>query len=190
MTTAKAWLVVALGLVNTSGLAQAGAISATKKDLVAKVIQAQQAGVDHLARQIVEQPAVQMLQRAGPVLQARVPSDQREAVARELQGEVRKYVEEALPVVRQRARALAHTALGPLLEEKLTEAELKEVLGILESPTWRKYQGLAPEMLKALGEKVVADVKGQMQSRLKALEQAMSRHLGIAAPAPAASATK
>ncbi|HMR71899.1 MAG TPA: hypothetical protein PKA84_16895 [Rubrivivax sp.] len=165
----------------------------SKKAMAAQIVQAQQGGVDQMARQLVEQPAVQLLQRAGMVIQSRVEADKRQAMGRELQDEARKYVEETFPIVRDRARALAPDALVPLLEDKLSEAELQEVLAVLQSPAWRKYQQLAPEMQRALGEKLVADVKPQLEPRLKALDRTMAGKLGMtdtAAPAAAPGGTK
>jgi hypothetical protein len=166
--------------------APAAASSAAKKDLIAKIVKAQQGGIDQMARQMVEQPALMMLQSAGPVVQNRVPADQRETVARELQNDVRKYVDETLPIVRQKAQAIAPATIGPLLDKSLSEAELKEIVAILESSAWRKFQGLMPELQKALVEKLVAETKGQVEPKVKALEQSMRRRLdaGVAASAP------
>lgn len=184
-------LVLATALAFT---AQVQAQSAPgKKALAAQIVQAQQGGIEQMARQLVEQPAIQLLQRAGMVVQSRVEPDKREAMARELQDEARKYVEETFPIVRDRARALAPDALVPLLEERMSEAELKEVLAVLQSPAWRKYQGLAPDMQRALGEKLVADVKPQLEPRLKALDRSMAGKLGLtetAAPAAAPAGAK
>jgi len=167
-------------------VAQGGSTPA-KKELVAKILQAQQGGIEQLARQMVEQPGVQLLQRAGAVVQSRVPADQRQAVATELQGDVRQYVANTLPAVRERAMTLAPITIGPLLEDKMSEAELREVLAVFESPAWRKFQGLAPDMQKALGERLVADVKPQVEGGLRALDQVMAKRLGISAPASAPS---
>lgn len=176
-------------LLATTAQAQT-ASSPAKKELVAKILQAQQPGIDQLARQIVEQPALQLLQRAGSMVQTRVAADQREAVAKDLQADARKFVEETFPIVRQRATAMAPSTIGTLIEEKMTEAELREVLGILESPAWRKFQTLSPDMQRALGEKLVADVKPQVETRLKAMDQAMAKRLGITGPASAPAAGK
>jgi hypothetical protein len=43
-------------------------------------------------------------------------------------------------------------------------------------------------MQKALGEKLVADVKPQMETRLKALDQTMAKRLGLKAPTSASGA--
>jgi uncharacterized protein len=180
-------LVVPLALtLPTAAWAQS---SPAKKDLAAKIVQAQQPGIEQLARQIVEQPAVQMLQAAGRAVQQRVPAEQREAMARDLQGDVRKFVDETVPIVRQKAAALAPQTIAPLLEEKMTEAELREVLGVFNSAAWKKFQGLAPEMQKALGEKLVAEVKPDVEGRLKTLDAAMAKRLGIT-PGAAASAPR
>jgi|JRYF01.1.fsa_nt_gb hypothetical protein len=182
-TPAAAALAFGLAL----GLAHAQApVSPQKQQLVDQLLQAQQPGVDQVARQLVEQPAVQLLQRAGTLVQRNVAADQQQAMAQALQGDVRKYAEETFPIVRDRARALAPATLGPMLAQQLTEAELQEVLAVFRSEAWRKFQAMGPEMQKALGDRLVADVKPQVEPRLRALDQTMARRLGLN-PAAAAS---
>lgn len=176
--------VLALALAFTAGAwAQS---TPAKKDLAAKIVQAQQAGIDQLARQLVEQPAVQMLQAAGRAVQQRVPAEQREAMAGELQSDVRTFVDETVPFVRQRAAAIAPQTIAPLLEEKMTEAELKEVLAVFNSAAWRKFNQLTPDMQKALGEKLLPEIRPEIEKRLKALDDTMARRLGIAPAAASA----
>jgi hypothetical protein len=166
--------------------------SPAKKALVAKIISLQQPGIEALARQMVEQPAAQLLQQAGPALQQRVAADQREAVGREIQADVRKFVDEAAPLARERAVKLAPSTIGTVLEERMTEDELKQVIAILESPANKKFQALAGDMQRALAEKLVAETRPLIQPKLQALEQSVAKRLGItpppagAAPAPAA----
>jgi hypothetical protein len=45
---------------------------------------------------MAQQPAAMMMQQAAPVLQ-RLPAERREAVARDIEADVRKYTEEAVP---------------------------------------------------------------------------------------------
>jgi hypothetical protein len=80
--------------------------------------------------------------------------------------------------------------IGPVLEREMTEAELRQVIAVLESPAWTKYQSLGDDMLKALGEKMAAEVKPILEERLRALDQTMGKRLGLAPPASAASAGK
>ena len=161
-----------------------------KKDLIARILKLQQPGIESMARGLAEQPAVEMLNRAGPLLQTRVPAERRETVAREIQIDARKYVDEVVPLVQGRAIRLAPTTVGALLEEKLTEDELREVVAIVESPVYVKFQQLGGDMQKVLADKLLADTRATVEPKVKALEQTISRRLGLpatpsAAPSPA-----
>ena len=136
-----------------------------------------------MARQLVEQPAAQMMQQAGMALQQRVAADRRQAVAADIQADVRKYAEEVGPVAREKANKLAPAVLGPILEEKFTEDELKQLIAIIESPINRKYQALGVEMQKALAEKLVAEMRPVMEPKLRNLQQVVGGRLAPAAPA-------
>jgi parvulin-like peptidyl-prolyl isomerase len=166
--------------------ASAPPVSAAKKALVAKVIALQQPGIEGIARQLVEQPALQMLQQASMALQ-RLPADKREALARDLQADARKYSEEATPIVRERAVKLAPSTVGAVLEQKMSEDELKQVIAMLESPANKKYSALLGDMQRALGERLVAETRGDIDPKVRALEQSMSRRIA-AVTAAAASA--
>jgi uncharacterized protein len=150
-----------------------------KKDLVARILKVQQPGVEMLARNLVEQPAIEMLYRAGQALPARVPADKREAVARDIQGDVKKYVDDTVPLVRDRALKLAPSTVGTLLEEKFTEDELKQVAAMMESPVFNKFQSLGGEMQKVLIEKLVADTRPQVEPKLRSLEETVGKRLGV-----------
>jgi hypothetical protein len=153
---------------------------------VQKVLKLQQSGVESVATQLAEGPAVQLMQQASVALQ-RVPADKREAVARDLQGDVRKYADETIPPLRERAVKLAPGVLGPMLEERFTEDELKQLVAWMENPLSRKYAAMGPEMQRALAEKLAADARPTVEPKLRALQDSMAKKLGIG-PAPAASA--
>jgi hypothetical protein len=161
--------------------------SPAKKDLVAKILQLQQPAIESVARALAEQPAALLIQRAGTVMQTRTPPDKRDAIAREIQADVRKYVEEAVPLVRDRALKLAPAAIGTMLDERFTEEELVQLIAIIESPVNRKFQQMGGEMQKSLQDRLVAETKGLMEPKIKALELAVAGRLGIPVSAPAAS---
>lgn len=156
-----------------------------KKELVTKLLSLQAPGVEQLATQIAQQPAIALMQQAGAVLQ-RVPQDKREALGKDIDADVRKYAEEAVPIVRSRATELAPLTVGALLEERFTEEELRQIIATLESPSWRKFQGAAGDMQRALVERLVADTKGQVDPKLQALQKSIGDRLRAASPAPAA----
>lgn len=161
-------------------------VSAAKKELVAKVLQLQQPAIETVARALTERPAAMMMQQAGLALQTRVAPDKREAIAKEIQADLKKYVDDAVPLVRQRALKLAPTTIGAVLEEKFSEEELTQLIAIIESPVNRKFLQLGGEMQKALGDKLVAEMQSTIDPKVKALEQSITKRLGLPAKAPAA----
>ena len=87
-----------------------------------------------------------------------------------------------------KALKMAPGVMGPLLEEKFTEDELKQLVGWLESPVIRRYQQLTPEIQKGLSEKLVAETRALVEPKLQALDRSVSGRLGMPPPAKAASA--
>lgn len=180
----KKLFAVALLLLGVAVYAQT---PAAKKELVTKVLQLQQPGIDGIARGMAEQPAAVLLQQAGNIMQTRIPPEKREAIAKDIQADVKKYADEAVPLLRDRATKLAPTTIGAILDERFTEEELKQLVAVFESPVNRKFQQMVGEMQKALAEKLVADTKGMMDPKIKALDQSIALHLGLAPAAGAAS---
>ena len=151
----------------------------SKKELVARILVLQQPAIEQTAQTLVERPAAQLQQQAGLAMQTRVPPDKREAMAKLIQDDLKKYVDEAAPLVRQQAVKLAPSTIGVLLEEKFTEEELKQLITIIESPVNRKCAQMGGEFQKALGEKLVAQTQPIVEPKVKALEQAVIKHLGL-----------
>jgi uncharacterized protein len=116
----------------------------------------------------------------------RVAKDKQDAVAKDIQGDVQKYLDDAVPMVQARAVKLAPTTVGALLEEKFTEEELKQVVAIIESPVYAKFQRMGEEMQKVLIDKLVADTRSSVEPKVRALEQTVAKRLGVTAPAGAA----
>jgi hypothetical protein len=90
---------------------------------------------------------------------ARTPPDKREAIGKEIQADARKYVDDVLPVIRDRAVKLAPTTVGVLLDERFTEDELKQLVAIIENPVYRKYQQMDGEMTRSLQAKLVTELR-------------------------------
>ena len=181
----KTLLIVALLSVAFGAQAQS---TPAKKELAARIVKLQMPGIEGLARSLAEQPAVALLERAGQILPARVPPERQEAVGKEIQADVKRFVDEAVPIVRDRAVKLAPATIGAVLEEKFTEDELRQEVSVMENPAWIKFQQLGPDMQKPLMEKLIAETRPQVEPKIKALEQSIARRLGIqegaAAPAP------
>lgn len=168
--------------------------SAAKNELVVKILQLQRPAIEGLATGLAQQPAQQMMQGASVALQSRVAPDKRQEVAKEIQADLKKFSDDVVPIVRERAVKLAPSTIGALLEEKFTEDELRELVKIMESPVNKKFGQMNLELQKSLVDKLVAETKPVIDPKVKALEATISKRLGIqpaaADSAPAKPASK
>ncbi|HEY4082533.1 MAG TPA: DUF2059 domain-containing protein [Burkholderiaceae bacterium] len=189
-------LLAATGLLaaSTLALAQASApapapapMSAAKKELINKLLTLQQPGLDLLARELVQRPVQPLAQQAGAALQ-NVAADKREAVGKQLEAELKKFVDESIPVVKASAQKNAPAAIGGLLDERFTEDELRVVIAWMESPVSKKFGAVQPDLQKAMVEKIMAETGPTLDARFKALQGDMTNTLKAAAPASATSA--
>lgn len=166
----------------------APASSPAKKELVAKLLQHQQQGVDILARNMLQAPLGQLMQGAAGVLQ-QMPADKREAAAKAIEADVKKFVEENGPFLRDKAQKLAPVVVGGILEEKFTEDELRQILAWLDSPVSKKFAQQGGEMQKALGDKLLAENGATLDARFKVLQQNVAKNLGVPMPGASGPAT-
>lgn len=183
----KSLLILAIAAACTSVQAQS---TPAKKELVARILKIQQPAIENMARTLVQEPLVPLMDSADGALQQRVAPEKREAVAKAIQADARKYVDETVPLVRDRAIKLAPTTVGPVLEEKFTEDELKQIIAMLESPVLAKFQQAGGELQRLLVEKVVAETRTQVETKFRALEDATAKRLGVPTGAAAAPGAK
>ncbi len=169
--------------------AVAPAQAQTKKELVARVMKAQEAGIEGVGRALAGQTSQRILQAAGQSLQ-RMPADKREAAAKDVQDDVKKFFDEVEPILRKRAIDLAPATVGAAYEERFSEEELKQVLAWLESPVSKKFAQLDRELGASLAEKVVADTRPVVEARMKTLEATLAKRLGVPGAAGSASGAK
>ncbi|WP_395348274.1 DUF2059 domain-containing protein [Variovorax sp. UC122_21] len=148
-----------------------GALAQDKATLIKQFLDLQRPGIEALARGLVEQSSAPIAQAGSQYLQTQVPEAKREAAAKAADAELKKYYDDAYPIVRDKAVQLAPTTLTPLLEQSFTEDELKQLLAWINSPLSKKYQDLNPKMQTALTEKA-----GGRDPRLHRTEDAGARH--------------
>jgi hypothetical protein len=160
--------------------------SPAKKELVARILKVQQPGIEGMARNLAEQPAMELMRNVSNALPARVAKDKQDAVAKDIQGDVQKYLGEAVPLVQARAVKLAPGTIGALMEEKFSEDELKQVVAIIESPIYGKFQRMGDDMQKALIEKLVVDMRPTVEPKVRTLEETVAKRLGITSATPQA----
>jgi hypothetical protein len=172
--TKTVWMsAVASVLVATSMTAHAE----TKKELVQKLIAIQQPSLEATARGLAEAPARQLVSAAQPILVQAVPAEKRDATAKLVDAEIKKYLDAAGPIVRASTNKLSQSTITKAIEDKFTEDELKQLVVILESPVLKKYQTALPDLSKSLVEQVVADARPQVDPKLQATQEAIRKIL-------------
>lgn len=141
---------------------------ADKKEWAQKIVAMQQEAVDGMARAIVEQPARQMSMQSSQILGHAVAPEKRDAAAKQIETEIKKYVDASTPILKASATKLSQTTIGGGLEEKFSEDELKQLHGMLDSPVMKKFQAAIPELSGKLQEKVMAEARTQLGPKLDA----------------------
>ncbi|MEP6740325.1 MAG: hypothetical protein ABJA61_08085 [Caldimonas sp.] len=182
--TTLACIALAAFALSPTAIAQ----GATKKELIQRLLAAQQSEIESVAHSIVERPAAQMMQEAGLAMQRQVPPEKRDAMAKAIEVEVKKYVDESYPLVRERALRIAPTTIGSALEEKLSEDELKQIVTWLESAVNKKYQQLGPDIRNAFIQKLLAESVPVVDPKVQALDARIRVILGVPPAVPATSA--
>jgi hypothetical protein len=168
------------------------AMAQDKAAMVKQFLDLQRPGIEALARGLVEQSSAPIAQAGSQYLQTQVPAEKREAAAKAADAELKKYFDEAYPIVRDKAVALAPDALGPILRDNFSEEELRQLLAWINSPLSKKYQELNPKMQTALTEKLVAETRSSIEPKMRTLDANVAKALGApteGAP-PAKSAPK
>jgi hypothetical protein len=171
---------IAITLIVTAGAVSAApqTISPAKQELVQRVLQLWQ--VDVLAQSMLQEPVTDAVGQARAVIHGRVPAERRDAAMRDVANEAKKFLDENSPLVRSNAQKLIPTTVAPILAEKFTEDELRQIITILESPVKKKFEELMPEMQKALGEKLAKETRPTIDPKLDDFRQRISARLRTA----------
>jgi hypothetical protein len=185
MTSRKLGLALALALAASTALADP---SPAKKALIDKIVALQQQGMaEGLANNIVQGPLSQLTQALRGALQ-QVPAEKREATVKAMDGELKKFVDENVPYLRDKISKAVPSTASALLDERFSEDELKQVLAWAESPVSQKFGMASVELQKAVAQKVMAEAGPTLEGRFKSLNVNLAKQLGL--PAPGASAPK
>ncbi|MDC8785029.1 DUF2059 domain-containing protein [Roseateles koreensis] len=140
--------------------------------------------VEDVAVVMVQRPALNAMEQARVVLQGRVSAEKRERTLKDISTDVQTYVDEATPLAKESAHKMVGPTITPLLLSNFNDAELQQIIALLESPLKKKFEKLVPEMERALGEKVASDSAAAINPKLQAMTQAVGLKLRAASIAP------
>ena len=161
------------------------AMAQDKAAMVKQFLDLQRPGIEALARGLVEQSSAPIAQAGSQYLQTQVPADKREAAAKAADAELKKYFDDAYPIVRDKAVQLAPGALTPIMEQSFSEDELKQLMAWISSPLSKKYQEINPKLQTALTEKLVGETRATIEPKMVALDASVAKALGAPTGAPA-----
>ena len=158
--------------------APAAAIPASKQVLIDKVLTLWH--MDSIGQSMLQAPVTDAVGQARAMLQGRASAEKRDAAMTDIVEEAKKFMADATPAVRASAQKLIPTKVAPLLAERFTEDELKQMIAILESPVKQKFESLLPELQKSLGEAVATDSGPVINPKLQDLKQRIGMRLRAA----------
>jgi hypothetical protein len=184
MTSRKLGLALAISLALAGGAALAQP-SPAKKVLIDKIVALQQQGLaEGLATNIIQGPLSQLMQAGRGALQ-QVPPEKREATAKAMDAELKKFVDENVPYLKDKISKAVPSTASALLDERFSEDELKQILTWAESPVSQKFGLASVELQKAVAQKVMTEAGPTLDGRFKTLNANVAKQLGLPAPGAA-----
>ena len=154
---------------------QAAQVPAAKQELVTRVLQLWHP--ETIGESMLQQPVGDAVQQARAVLQGRVSPEKRDAAMKDIMGDARQFMEDNRAATQARAQKIVGTTVAPMLAERFTEDELRQIIAILESPVKKKFEAMVPELQKKLGEGVAADTRAVIDPKLQELQQRIGMRL-------------
>ncbi|MCS0613869.1 DUF2059 domain-containing protein [Massilia kyonggiensis] len=169
---------MALGLAAGAHAEGMTGVPPAKQALVQRVLD--KMGLESVGLQMLQAPVADMLRQSRVVVQSRVPADKQDATMKDITAEATKFVEQETPGLRTSTHAIVQSSVAPLLAQKFSEDELKQLAGILESPVLAKFESVVPEMKKAVGENVAKANAAQIQPKMTELQNRVGLKLRAA----------
>ncbi|MBK7051239.1 MAG: DUF2059 domain-containing protein [Rhodoferax sp.] len=154
----------------------------TKNQLIQRLLQLWP--LESVGMAMLRRPIDDSLRKAEVVLQGRVAPERRDSALKDISAETQKFYDETVPMVRETSNKLVQSTVVPILAEKFTEAELRQIIAMFEAPVKAKFEAVTPEIQKALGKKIAAEMAPTITPKMEALQQKIGERLKAAATAP------
>jgi hypothetical protein len=153
-------------------------VAADKQALVQRVLA--KMPMENVGLAMLQTPAAEAVRQARAVLQGRAAPDKQEAAMKDITAEATKFLEEEAPLVRASTRQMVDSTIAPMLAQRFTVDELKQLAAILESPVKTKFEALVPEIQQTLGEAVAKANQAQINPKLTELQNKIGLRLRAA----------
>ena len=180
MSRSMSVIAVALGLVFGGGAcAQAASGVPAEKQAVVNRVLAKMA-LENVGLQMLQAPVAEMVRQSRVVVTSRVPAEKQEAAMKDVTAEATAFLEKEAPPLRASTQTVVQSSVAPLLAQKFSLEELKQLADILESPVLAKFEGLVPEMKKTVGDNVAKANGPQIQPKMTELQNRVGLRLRAA----------
>lgn len=174
--------VIATTLIAVTGFAHAAgapqSVSPAKQELIQRVLKLWH--VEQVGEAMLETPVLEAVSQARAMLQGRATVERRDAAMKDISADAQKFLDDNKPAVRTQAQKHIPNTVAPILAEKFTEEELKQLIVFLESPVKKKFETLIPDMRKSLGEKLATETRPTIDPKLDDLRQRISSRIRTA----------
>jgi len=176
---AHACAAICIGLALHTGTALAQpAAQESGKELVAHAVGLMHAEEVPLVR--LQAIVINGVEQAKIGLEQRLPADKMQPVMADIGGIAHKTMDEVEPTVRDAGVKLAPSVIGPLLREKFTDEELRQLIALLDSPVRKKYEALLPQIQQAIGQAVTEQTHAQVTPKLQDMGKQISARIAQA----------
>lgn len=153
----------------TAAAAQTPQVPPEKQALVQRVLA--RMSMDSVGLAMLQKPIADQVLQARTLMQGRgVAPDRQEAAIKDINAEASKVFEEQAALVRASTRQVMESSVAPLLAQRFSDEELKQLAAILESPVLAKFEAVTPEIKKTVGENVAKANQAQVNARLTELQ--------------------
>jgi len=147
----------------------------TKQQLIQRLLELWH--VEAVGVTMLREPVDNALRQARAALQARTTPEKRDEALKDIEGYAKELLEKLMPQVVGKAKELTKTTVVPILSEKMTEEELRQMIAILESPAKTKFEALIPEMQRALGKKLGEEQGKEIKPQMEELQQRIGKRM-------------
>jgi hypothetical protein len=162
-----------------SAAAPAVVIDAEKQKLIDQVLALLHP--ENLVVGNVEQFAAKAMQDSNLVLrQQGMTQEKIDKTLKDINVDVKKYMDTAIPVAVASAKKNAQPALSPIFAQSFTNDELRQLIAMLNSPVREKFEKILPQAQRSLGEKVAGDVGPEINKDITTMTQAIGTKLQAA----------
>jgi len=135
---------------------------------------------DNIGQSMLQVPVADAVQQARAMLQGRAAPEKRDAAMVDIVNEAKAFMADATPITKASADKLIQSKIAPLLAERFSDEELRQLIAILESPVKKKFETMLPEMQKTLGEGVATDTRAVIDPKLQGLKEKIGLRLRAA----------